>query len=483
MTRTPPAAPRDRSGSSAGRRWDTYGGTARPDRLTSNGPRIRTPRTPSRRPLLLQPWPHPLVRPGRQDQPLSAISPTRPALFQALSSRSQGNSGHHALRCQYGQRDRPTTERPPRQPKGHPNEPPARTITATPHPEDACQTRRAGSLPDRRHGPGPGGPGNLLAAGAFLYTRTATPAPRNSARALPAVGHRRDPGRNDRPVRRHDPHYPGTGTHPLGPPRSSSLPRTPRQHARTGSLARHGLKRRSAGSVQQGRGRAGHSRVSRAPFRQVDGRSAFAGLTTVGRNAVPCAWPVHRQAIRRRPAPTPDYPTVSAVGHTGRLKPSPAPKPFWSLLVKRPPLASGVAVTATANAGTATSNSASPTAGTQAPGAGSLIGMTNAGSRADYPDLRQTRIMLSRSAQPADRRILAHGRRSALVTNCDPIPGLTPSFGATAPGVQGGKAGAPDCGTVSQCLDGQVAWTSVTDFTGWSAKGHPRASSSSSISP
>jgi len=33
---------------------------------------------------------------------------------------------------------------------------------------------------------------------------------------------------------------------------------------------------------------------------QVDGRSSFAVLTPAGRIALPCAWPVHRQAIRRR---------------------------------------------------------------------------------------------------------------------------------------------------------------------------------------
>jgi hypothetical protein len=44
--------------------------------------------------------------------------------------------------------------------RGHPNEPPARTSTATPHPEDARLARRAGGLPDRRHRPGPGRVGN-----------------------------------------------------------------------------------------------------------------------------------------------------------------------------------------------------------------------------------------------------------------------------------------------------------------------------------
>ena len=88
-----------------------------------------------------------------------------------------------------------------------------------------------------------------------------------------------------------------------------------------------------------------------------------------------------------------------------------------------------------------------------------LIGMSercrrSASRRADRPVRAQALRPDPQLGSRPDRRILAHCRRSALVTNCDPIPGLTPSFGATAPGVQGGKAGAPDCGTVSQCLDG-----------------------------
>jgi hypothetical protein len=111
--------------------------------------------------------------------------------------------------------------------RNHPNEPPARTITPTPHPEDARWARRAGGLPGRRHRPGPGGAGSPFAANAFLCTGTATPAPRRSACALPVMGHRGDPGRNDRLVRRHDPHHPCPGTPSLGPPQSSSQPQNP----------------------------------------------------------------------------------------------------------------------------------------------------------------------------------------------------------------------------------------------------------------
>ena len=120
--------------------------------------------------------------------------------------------------------------------RGHPNEPPARTSTATPHPEDARLARRAGGLPDRRHRPSPGRVGNPRPPNAFFCTGTAAPAPRRSARAPPAVGHRGDPGRNDRPVRRHHSHHPGARTPSLGPP-SSGHPRTPRQHTKPRSLA------------------------------------------------------------------------------------------------------------------------------------------------------------------------------------------------------------------------------------------------------
>ena len=41
----------------------------------------------------------------------------------------------------------------------------------------------------------------------------------------------------------------------------------------------------------------------------------------------------------------------------------------------------------------------------------------------------------------------------------------------------------PDCRAVRQCFDGQGDRTSVTGLFGWSAAGHPRASSSSRSSP
>ena len=133
-------------------------GTARPDRRDlqrSENAELREPRLGGHR--LSSHHPPARLSPSRR---ASGFRPFHhqipPPVPSRGPSRSQGNSGRHALLCQCGQRTgHPRTSAQAAEGATPMNHQPAPS-QPRPHPEpDARWARRAGGLPGRRHRPGP----------------------------------------------------------------------------------------------------------------------------------------------------------------------------------------------------------------------------------------------------------------------------------------------------------------------------------------